>query len=194
SPPSCPADPLFFLFKDQPPGSVFSHRELFADEEMPKGLLTSQTDPSTSINKRWFIKNTQEKHFELLINRQRWLDGEREILERAVILNWMKQWLTWISWYHIVALSPDVTISLSSASISFLLYSTTSIFLVPFSLFLILLHLWVINILHPWILRLYNSSQRCASRWKCLEFSQSFLLGLNHDAPSKDFEDTGLLN
>nr|QHE50375.1 hypothetical protein RF2 [Pittosporopsis kerrii]QHE50392.1 hypothetical chloroplast RF2 [Pittosporopsis kerrii] len=68
-----PADPLFFLFKDQPLGSVFSHRELFADEEMSKGLLTSQTDPPTSIYKRWFIKNTQEKHFELLINRQRWL-------------------------------------------------------------------------------------------------------------------------
>ncbi|KAG8369099.1 hypothetical protein BUALT_Bualt15G0114900 [Buddleja alternifolia] len=68
-----PADPLFFLFKDQPSGSVFSHRELFADEEMSKGLLTSQTDPPTSIYKRWFIKNTQEKHFELLINRQRWL-------------------------------------------------------------------------------------------------------------------------
>uniref|UniRef100_K4D966 Reverse transcriptase domain-containing protein n=1 Tax=Solanum lycopersicum TaxID=4081 RepID=K4D966_SOLLC len=37
-------------------------------------------------------------------------DGEREILERAVILNLMKQWLTWLSWYHTVALSPDVTI------------------------------------------------------------------------------------
>nr|YP_011020530.1 Ycf2 [Knoxia roxburghii]YP_011020557.1 Ycf2 [Knoxia roxburghii]WQH62952.1 Ycf2 [Knoxia roxburghii]WQH62977.1 Ycf2 [Knoxia roxburghii] len=68
-----PADPLFFLFKDQPPGSVFSRRELFADEEMSKGLLSFQTDPPTSIYKRWFIKNTQEKHFELLINRQRWL-------------------------------------------------------------------------------------------------------------------------
>ncbi|CAH8277031.1 unnamed protein product, partial [Arabidopsis lyrata] len=62
-----PADPLFFLFKDQPFVSVFSHREFFADEEMSKGLLTSQTDPPTSIYKRWFIKNTQEKHFELLI-------------------------------------------------------------------------------------------------------------------------------
>nr|YP_010175997.1 Ycf2 [Oldenlandia diffusa]YP_010176015.1 Ycf2 [Oldenlandia diffusa]QSM35091.1 Ycf2 [Oldenlandia diffusa]QSM35109.1 Ycf2 [Oldenlandia diffusa] len=68
-----PADPLFFLFKDQPPGSVFSRGELFADEELSKGLLTFQTDPPTSIYKRWFIKNTQEKHFELLINRQRWL-------------------------------------------------------------------------------------------------------------------------
>jgi hypothetical protein len=68
-----PADPLFFLFKDQPFVSVFSHREFFADEEMPKGLLTSQTDLPTSIYKRWFIKNTQEKHFELLIYRQRWL-------------------------------------------------------------------------------------------------------------------------
>ncbi|KAL3629783.1 Protein Ycf2 [Castilleja foliolosa] len=61
-----PADPLFFLFKDQSPSSVFSHRELFADQEMSKGLLTSQTDPPTSIYKCWFIKNTQEKHFELL--------------------------------------------------------------------------------------------------------------------------------
>nr|BDY11466.1 Ycf2 [Lysimachia monelli]BDY11481.1 Ycf2 [Lysimachia monelli] len=68
-----PADPLFFLFKDQTFVSVFSHRELFADEEMSKGLLTSHTDPPTSIYKGWFIKNTQEKHFELLINRQRWL-------------------------------------------------------------------------------------------------------------------------
>nr|UBT67960.1 hypothetical protein RF2 [Panax vietnamensis] len=67
-----PADPLFFLFKDQPFVSVFSHRELFADEEMSKGLLTSPTDPPTSIYKRWFLKKTQEKHFELLINRQRW--------------------------------------------------------------------------------------------------------------------------
>nr|QFQ46581.1 hypothetical chloroplast RF21 [Sonerila pulchella]QFQ46599.1 hypothetical chloroplast RF21 [Sonerila pulchella] len=68
-----PADPLFFLFKDRPFVSVFSHREFFADEEMSKGLLTSQADPPTSIYKRWFIKNTQEKHFELLIHRQRWL-------------------------------------------------------------------------------------------------------------------------
>nr|QOI12947.1 Ycf2 [Capparis spinosa]QOI12966.1 Ycf2 [Capparis spinosa] len=68
-----PADPLFFLFKDQPFVSVFSHREFFADEEMSKGLLTFQTNSPTSIYKRWFIKNTQEKHFELLIQRQRWL-------------------------------------------------------------------------------------------------------------------------
>ncbi|KAK8485025.1 hypothetical protein V6N13_094043 [Hibiscus sabdariffa] len=57
-----PTDPLFFLFKDQPFVSVFSHREFFADEEMSKGLLTSQTNPPTSIYKCWFIKNTQEKH------------------------------------------------------------------------------------------------------------------------------------
>ena len=68
-----PVDPLFFLFKDQSFVSVFSHREFFADEEMSRELLTSQTDPPTSISKRWFIKNTQEKHFELLIHRQRWL-------------------------------------------------------------------------------------------------------------------------
>nr|AEZ48744.1 hypothetical chloroplast RF2 [Lomandra longifolia] len=68
-----PADPFFFLFKDQPFVSVFSRREFFADEEMAKGLITSKTNLPTSIYKRWFIKNTQEKHFELLIHRQRWL-------------------------------------------------------------------------------------------------------------------------
>nr|ANO45209.1 hypothetical chloroplast protein RF21 [Drymophila moorei] len=68
-----PADPFFFLFKDPPFVSVFSRREFFADEEMSKGLITSQTNLPTSIYKRWFIKNTQEKHFELLIHRQRWL-------------------------------------------------------------------------------------------------------------------------
>uniref|UniRef100_A0A803N746 Ycf2 n=1 Tax=Chenopodium quinoa TaxID=63459 RepID=A0A803N746_CHEQI len=67
------ADPLFFLFKDQPFVSVFSHQEFFADEEISKGLLTYQMNPPISIFQRWFIKNTQEKHFELLINRQRWL-------------------------------------------------------------------------------------------------------------------------
>nr|UUF92712.1 hypothetical protein RF2 [Allium hookeri var. muliense]UUF92713.1 hypothetical protein RF2 [Allium hookeri var. muliense] len=66
-----PADPFFFLFKDPPFVSVFSRREFFADEEMSKGLITSQTNPSTSIYRRWFIKNTQE--IELLIHRQRWL-------------------------------------------------------------------------------------------------------------------------
>ncbi|KAM0941005.1 hypothetical protein DsansV1_C17g0143931 [Dioscorea sansibarensis] len=40
---------------------------------MSKGLITSQTNPPTSIYIRWFMKNTQEKHFELLIHRQRWL-------------------------------------------------------------------------------------------------------------------------
>nr|AEX93964.1 hypothetical chloroplast RF21 [Aloe vera] len=68
-----PADPFFFLFKDQPFVSVFSRREFFADEEMPKGLIISQTNLPASLYKRWFIKNTQEKHFELLIHRRRWL-------------------------------------------------------------------------------------------------------------------------
>nr|YP_009269933.1 hypothetical chloroplast RF21 [Neottia acuminata]ANT72840.1 hypothetical chloroplast RF21 [Neottia acuminata] len=67
-----PVDQFFSLFKDQPFISVFSRREFFADEEMSKGLIASQTNPPTSIYKRWFIKNTKEKHFELLIHRQRW--------------------------------------------------------------------------------------------------------------------------
>nr|YP_010474380.1 hypothetical protein RF2 [Corydalis benecincta]YP_010474391.1 hypothetical protein RF2 [Corydalis benecincta]UVH68667.1 hypothetical protein RF2 [Corydalis benecincta]UVH68678.1 hypothetical protein RF2 [Corydalis benecincta] len=57
-----PANPFFF---DAP---VFSRREFFADQEMSKGLLTSLT---RSLSKSWFIKNTQENNFELLIHRQR---------------------------------------------------------------------------------------------------------------------------
>ncbi|KAI9070795.1 hypothetical protein K1719_047243, partial [Acacia pycnantha] len=37
-------------------------------------------------------------------------DGEREILERTVLHRWMKQWLKWLSWYHTVAMSPEVSI------------------------------------------------------------------------------------
>nr|YP_010379712.1 hypothetical protein RF2 [Astragalus obscurus]UCS40853.1 hypothetical protein RF2 [Astragalus obscurus] len=70
-----PADPLFSLFNDDTSVSVFSHREFFADEEMSRILLTSQTEKQywKYLNQPWFMKNTQEKHFELLIHRQRWL-------------------------------------------------------------------------------------------------------------------------
>lgn len=37
-------------------------------------------------------------------------DGEREIQFRTVLFNWMKQFLKWVSWYHTVALSPEVSI------------------------------------------------------------------------------------
>nr|ANP25646.1 Ycf2 [Schisandra chinensis] len=68
-----PADPLFFLFKNQPFVFVFSRRKFFADEEMSKGLITSPTKPLTSLSKGWFIQKTEEKHFELLVHRRRWL-------------------------------------------------------------------------------------------------------------------------
>lgn len=35
-------------------------------------------------------------------------DGEREILERTVLLRWVTQWLKWVSWYYTTALSEDV--------------------------------------------------------------------------------------
>lgn len=38
-------------------------------------------------------------------------DGEREILERTVILNWVKQWLRWVSWYYQIAHSPDPSLA-----------------------------------------------------------------------------------
>nr|YP_009299139.1 hypothetical chloroplast RF21 [Pelargonium exhibens]YP_009299183.1 hypothetical chloroplast RF21 [Pelargonium exhibens]AJB99053.1 hypothetical chloroplast RF21 [Pelargonium exhibens]AJB99098.1 hypothetical chloroplast RF21 [Pelargonium exhibens] len=70
-----PADSLFFLLKEQALGFVFSHPEFFADEEISKeGLLalTVQRLPfSTTCH--WFIKKRQERHFEFLIHRERWI-------------------------------------------------------------------------------------------------------------------------
>nr|AZL92881.1 Ycf2 [Cuscuta japonica] len=86
-----PADPLFFLFKDRPPGSVFSRLELFADEEMSKGLLTSQTSQIEHLFRykytRWFINKTQEKHFEFLIHRQRCLRTNSSLSNRSNTLS-----------------------------------------------------------------------------------------------------------
>nr|YP_009145304.1 ycf2 [Trillium decumbens]YP_009145321.1 ycf2 [Trillium decumbens]AKK32184.1 ycf2 [Trillium decumbens]AKK32201.1 ycf2 [Trillium decumbens] len=80
-----PADPFFFLFKDQPFVSVFSRREFFADEEMSKGLLAYQRKFALSADTCWFIKNTntQEKHFESLIHRQRWLRTNSSLSNRS---------------------------------------------------------------------------------------------------------------
>ncbi|KEH16985.1 ycf2-like protein, partial [Medicago truncatula] len=54
-----PSDPLFLLFQDDPSVSVFSHRELVADEEMSNILLTCQTNFFywKYLYKRWFRKN-----------------------------------------------------------------------------------------------------------------------------------------
>ncbi|KAI3459725.1 hypothetical protein Pfo_016388, partial [Paulownia fortunei] len=51
-----------------PPGFVLSHRELFVDEQISKGLLTSQLDPPTSISKCWFIKNIHEDYFKFSLS------------------------------------------------------------------------------------------------------------------------------
>nr|WEY30519.1 Ycf2 protein [Cuscuta gronovii] len=81
-----PTDPLFFLFKDQPPGS---RRELFADEEMAKALLTSQIEHMfLSKNTR---NKTQEKHFEFLIHRQKWLRTKSSLSNGLVRSNTLSE-------------------------------------------------------------------------------------------------------
>nr|YP_010219429.1 hypothetical chloroplast RF21 [Musa velutina]YP_010219450.1 hypothetical chloroplast RF21 [Musa velutina]UCC34460.1 hypothetical chloroplast RF21 [Musa velutina]UCC34481.1 hypothetical chloroplast RF21 [Musa velutina]BCT09924.1 hypothetical protein RF2 [Musa velutina]BCT09944.1 hypothetical protein RF2 [Musa velutina] len=92
-----PADPFFFLFKDQPFVSVFSRREFFADEEMSKVLITSQTKPSTSMYKCWFIKNTQERYFELLIHRQRWLRSNSPLSNGSFLSNTLSESYQYLS-------------------------------------------------------------------------------------------------
>nr|YP_010185595.1 Ycf2 protein [Epilobium hirsutum]YP_010185612.1 Ycf2 protein [Epilobium hirsutum]QVL23092.1 Ycf2 protein [Epilobium hirsutum]QVL23109.1 Ycf2 protein [Epilobium hirsutum] len=73
-----PGDPLFFLYKDPPFVYVFSDPESLADEEMSKELVLllnpkKKKDAPSSTSQRWFSKKTQEKHFEFVIDRQRWL-------------------------------------------------------------------------------------------------------------------------
>ncbi|KAL6556204.1 Protein Ycf2 [Orobanche gracilis] len=75
-----PADPLSLLFNDddEPPGSVFSHQNLFADDMLFKAVITSEDaleaerERRKDISKAWFLKNVYENHVEWLINRQRW--------------------------------------------------------------------------------------------------------------------------
>ncbi|KAL6556208.1 Protein Ycf2 [Orobanche gracilis] len=74
-----PADPLSLLFNDdEPPGSVFSHQNLFADDMLFKAVITSEDaleaerERRKDISKAWFLKNIYENHVEWLINRQRW--------------------------------------------------------------------------------------------------------------------------
>nr|QUV77273.1 hypothetical protein RF2 [Markhamia cauda-felina]QUV77274.1 hypothetical protein RF2 [Markhamia cauda-felina] len=68
-----PPDPFFFLFQDQLPGSVFSHPEFFTSEEVSKSLLVVSRGPKKYMGFKCFHKDIEEKHRELLINRQRWL-------------------------------------------------------------------------------------------------------------------------
>nr|YP_009556132.1 hypothetical protein RF2 [Scaevola taccada]YP_009556156.1 hypothetical protein RF2 [Scaevola taccada]QBC69936.1 hypothetical protein RF2 [Scaevola taccada]QBC69937.1 hypothetical protein RF2 [Scaevola taccada] len=92
-----PADPLFLLFKAEPPVPVFSHRELFADEEMSEGFLNSTFKPAKSIYKCWFRKEKQEKEFELLIKRQRWLRTNSSLANRSFRSNILSESYQYLS-------------------------------------------------------------------------------------------------
>nr|UDZ61545.1 hypothetical protein RF2 [Echinodorus cordifolius] len=62
-----PPDAFFSLFED---GPAFSRREFFADEEMLRVLPFKTASPRVNLQS-FFSKNKKEKHFELLIHRQR---------------------------------------------------------------------------------------------------------------------------
>jgi len=63
-----PGDPLFGLFRNESPVSVFLPRELVADEAQ-NVLLTFEEHPSRNLSKGWFIDHKpDEKQFEFLLN------------------------------------------------------------------------------------------------------------------------------
>uniref|UniRef100_A0A8S0YB53 Ycf2 N-terminal domain-containing protein n=1 Tax=Spirodela intermedia TaxID=51605 RepID=A0A8S0YB53_SPIIN len=59
-----PCGSILFLFKDQPFVSVFSRREFFADEEMSKGWLRT----NSSLSNRSFCSNTLSESYQYLSN------------------------------------------------------------------------------------------------------------------------------
>nr|YP_009339919.1 hypothetical chloroplast RF2 [Lobelia jasionoides]YP_009339942.1 hypothetical chloroplast RF2 [Lobelia jasionoides]APQ39401.1 hypothetical chloroplast RF2 [Lobelia jasionoides]APQ39426.1 hypothetical chloroplast RF2 [Lobelia jasionoides] len=67
-----PGNPFFVLSEDPALASMFSHREFFADadEEILKWFITSEIK---SMRKSWIFEETQEKRFEGLNHRRRWL-------------------------------------------------------------------------------------------------------------------------
>nr|ASA38238.1 hypothetical chloroplast RF2 [Lobelia sp. 2 EBK-2017]ASA38263.1 hypothetical chloroplast RF2 [Lobelia sp. 2 EBK-2017] len=67
-----PGNPFFVLSEDPAFASMFSHREFFgdADEEILKWFITSEIK---SMRKSWIFEETQEKRFEGLNHRRRWL-------------------------------------------------------------------------------------------------------------------------
>nr|YP_010010810.1 hypothetical chloroplast RF21 [Tibetia himalaica]QOI00429.1 hypothetical chloroplast RF21 [Tibetia himalaica] len=90
-----PEDPLFLLFQDYP---VFSHREFFADEVMSRAIFTSTCRTELKdwkyLNKRWFIKNPDEKHLEFLIDRQKLLRTNSSLSNGSKILSESYQYLS----------------------------------------------------------------------------------------------------
>nr|YP_009403449.1 hypothetical chloroplast RF2 [Downingia cuspidata]YP_009403458.1 hypothetical chloroplast RF2 [Downingia cuspidata]ASA34641.1 hypothetical chloroplast RF2 [Downingia cuspidata]ASA34652.1 hypothetical chloroplast RF2 [Downingia cuspidata] len=67
-----PGNPFFVLSEDPALASMFSHREFFADgnEELFKWFITSEIK---SMRKSWIFEETQEKRFEMVNQRRRWL-------------------------------------------------------------------------------------------------------------------------
>nr|QVY58928.1 hypothetical chloroplast RF21 [Jasminum sambac]QVY58948.1 hypothetical chloroplast RF21 [Jasminum sambac]QVY59016.1 hypothetical chloroplast RF21 [Jasminum sambac]QVY59036.1 hypothetical chloroplast RF21 [Jasminum sambac] len=84
-----PPDPLFLLSTDEFPGSVFSYRELFADEELRIAKTTLRT-----FRARWLSKKTQKRRLELLINRQRWLRPNSDESFHSQILSEIFEYLS----------------------------------------------------------------------------------------------------
>nr|YP_009403845.1 hypothetical chloroplast RF2 [Legenere valdiviana]YP_009403858.1 hypothetical chloroplast RF2 [Legenere valdiviana]ASA35110.1 hypothetical chloroplast RF2 [Legenere valdiviana]ASA35125.1 hypothetical chloroplast RF2 [Legenere valdiviana] len=67
-----PGNPFLVLSEDPALASMFSHREFFADadEEIFKWFITSEIK---SMRKSWIFEETQEKRFEGVNQRRRWL-------------------------------------------------------------------------------------------------------------------------
>nr|YP_010248255.1 Ycf2 [Codonopsis pilosula]YP_010248279.1 Ycf2 [Codonopsis pilosula]QTK21304.1 Ycf2 [Codonopsis pilosula]QTK21305.1 Ycf2 [Codonopsis pilosula] len=75
-----PGNPLCVLSDDPAIGAMFSHREFFANGDEEKWYITTEIK---SMTKSWLFAETQEKSFEWLIHRRRWLIRAKSSLSKS---------------------------------------------------------------------------------------------------------------
>nr|YP_010392096.1 hypothetical protein RF2 [Cyananthus lobatus]YP_010392119.1 hypothetical protein RF2 [Cyananthus lobatus]UPX07705.1 hypothetical protein RF2 [Cyananthus lobatus]UPX07728.1 hypothetical protein RF2 [Cyananthus lobatus] len=75
-----PGNPLCVLSDDPALASMFSHREFFANGDEEKWYITTEIK---SITKSWLFAETQEKSFEWLLHRRRWLIRAKSSLSKS---------------------------------------------------------------------------------------------------------------
>nr|YP_009414771.1 hypothetical chloroplast RF2 [Platycodon grandiflorus]YP_009414796.1 hypothetical chloroplast RF2 [Platycodon grandiflorus]ARR27774.1 hypothetical chloroplast RF2 [Platycodon grandiflorus]ARR27789.1 hypothetical chloroplast RF2 [Platycodon grandiflorus]UBK12175.1 hypothetical chloroplast RF2 [Platycodon grandiflorus]UBK12200.1 hypothetical chloroplast RF2 [Platycodon grandiflorus]UXO94473.1 hypothetical chloroplast RF2 [Platycodon grandiflorus] len=75
-----PGNPLCVLFDDPALASMFSHREFFANADEEKWYVTIEIK---SMTKSWLFAETQEKRFEELLHRRRWLIRAKSSLSKS---------------------------------------------------------------------------------------------------------------
>nr|YP_010392510.1 hypothetical protein RF2 [Canarina eminii]YP_010392533.1 hypothetical protein RF2 [Canarina eminii]UPX08119.1 hypothetical protein RF2 [Canarina eminii]UPX08142.1 hypothetical protein RF2 [Canarina eminii] len=75
-----PGNPLCALLDDPALATMFAHREFFANPDAEKWYITTEIK---SMTKSWLCAETEEKRFEWLLHRRRWLIKAKSSLSKS---------------------------------------------------------------------------------------------------------------